>query len=269
MSIQSIQLVSNNIRYGPMPEPTDEVEQHLTISSSGQVWFSARNYEQYHEGKGFCRKKQLNIGKWKAEFLLFLCEGISEKPYATDCGSYDLEIRYEGGSKRGIYGSLIEDMEVPLYGGMTKLTKLIRRYIPIYGLWVFNGSLSPDYEGKKAIHLFTKEWLHKFENEKKEQLEYDFGNSFGDGCIKLGFQMDTGNEFNRRYPSCFNSNSTELEKVTTSIEDVDLLGSAVFSKWRYMTHWAYMFTIDENDRNWFRLILKQMMELTKRKDTSF
>ena len=115
IGLQSIRLVSNNICYGPAPEPEDEVEQYLTISSSGRVWFSARNFEQYHQGKGFCRKKQLNIGKWKAEFLLRMFEGIREKPFATDCGSFDLEIRFQEGSKKGLYGSLIEDMEVPSY----------------------------------------------------------------------------------------------------------------------------------------------------------
>lgn len=155
MSVQSIQIVSNNICYGPMPEPTDEVEQHQTISSSGQVWFAARNFEQYDKGKRFFRKKQLNIGKWKAEFLLRMFEEIKEKPFVTDCGSFNLELRFKDGSKRVIYGSLIDDMDVPLYGGKTSLTKLTRRYIPVYGLGVFNGSLSPDYEGKKAILLFA------------------------------------------------------------------------------------------------------------------
>ena len=37
MDIYKIKLISNNICYGPEPSTTDEVEQHLTISSIGDV----------------------------------------------------------------------------------------------------------------------------------------------------------------------------------------------------------------------------------------
>ena len=43
--IRSIRIESNNICYGPRPGADDEVEQYLTISSTGRVWFSARNYQ--------------------------------------------------------------------------------------------------------------------------------------------------------------------------------------------------------------------------------
>ena len=37
-TLQKIRLVSNSICYGPCPEPDDEVEQRLTITSEGKVW---------------------------------------------------------------------------------------------------------------------------------------------------------------------------------------------------------------------------------------
>lgn len=40
MQIQKVRIISNNICYGPKPLPEDEVEQHLTISASGRVWFT-------------------------------------------------------------------------------------------------------------------------------------------------------------------------------------------------------------------------------------
>ncbi len=64
---KTIHIVSSNICYGPCPEPTDEVEQHLTISSEGQVKFSSLNFgygmEKYEKG----RSKEFNIGKPVAE----------------------------------------------------------------------------------------------------------------------------------------------------------------------------------------------------------
>ena len=50
-----------------------------------------------------------------------------------------------------------------------------------------------------------------------------------------------------------------------SMDDVDLLGSAVFSQWRYLTHWAYMLTLNEKTVHWFLLVLDRMKELTRSK----
>ena len=38
--LKKLQLISNRICYGPCPESDDEVEQHLTITANGRVWFS-------------------------------------------------------------------------------------------------------------------------------------------------------------------------------------------------------------------------------------
>ena len=101
--IKNIRIVSNNICYGPETGADDEVEQYLTISLTGRVWFSARNYQQYCNSKDYCRKKQTSIDKWKAEFLLRLIDNISENmSFVTDVGSYDLEIRYSNDTKRRI-----------------------------------------------------------------------------------------------------------------------------------------------------------------------
>ncbi|MEF9917474.1 MAG: hypothetical protein RR746_08990 [Lachnospiraceae bacterium] len=41
---KKMHIVSNNICYGPCPEPEDEVEQRLTVNTDGRVWFSAYAY---------------------------------------------------------------------------------------------------------------------------------------------------------------------------------------------------------------------------------
>lgn len=38
--LKMLQLTSNRICYVPCPEPDDEVEQHLTITANGRIWFS-------------------------------------------------------------------------------------------------------------------------------------------------------------------------------------------------------------------------------------
>ena len=37
--VKSIRIISNNIRYGPEPDASDEVEQYLTISSTRRMWY--------------------------------------------------------------------------------------------------------------------------------------------------------------------------------------------------------------------------------------
>ena len=77
--------------------------------------------------------------------------------------------------------------------------------------------------------------------------------------------MDCGNEFNRLYPNCFALGNDNLSKVIESIQDVDLLGSAVFSQWRNLTHWELMYKLDDDTCRWFALVLGQMKKLTRRK----
>ena len=113
----------------------------------------------------------------------------------------------------------------------------------------------------KEIHSFAKGWLQKIKTENQHRLEHQFELSFGDECMKLGFRMDCGHEFEKRYPHCFNISNNELDKVIDNIDDVCLLGSAVLSQWRYLTHWA-MSSPDAHTWNWFTLILTRMLELT-------
>ena len=42
--IKRIQLITNVMGYGLPPEPNEEVEQRITINSSGDVWLSSYNY---------------------------------------------------------------------------------------------------------------------------------------------------------------------------------------------------------------------------------
>ncbi len=148
--LKSIRIKSNNICYAPAPDDTDEVEQYLTIAANGRVWFSARNYQQYRKKDGFCRKKQISIGKSKAEFLLTLISNLADvQTYATDVGFYEIEFRYEDGRVEKTTGPLIGDVFSYAYGNNkdVDLTKLIRRYIPIFDLWVFDDYMFLDDEG--------------------------------------------------------------------------------------------------------------------------
>lgn len=263
-NIKSIRITSNNICYGPVPNASDEVEQFLTITSSGRVWFSARNYQQHCTGKGFCRKKQVNIGKWKAAFLFELIGNLSgETIFATDVGVYDLEIRYSDGTERKITGSLIGGVYSHAYGeeDNVDLTKLIRRFVPVYKLWVFSGSTSPDYEGKKAIFQFADAWEKYFKKpDKSKNFDFDFGNE----CERLGFQMDTGAKFIGECEKMGYSNpyDEDINKAVDAIEDIDVIGSGSFVYWRGLTHWLLMYQLGEKEREVLMALMRRLKELT-------
>ena len=88
-----------------------------------------------------------------------------------------------------------------------------------------------------------------------------------DDCFSLGFEMDCGKAFSEKYPAAFND-SQALSKIVNEITDIPLLGSAIFSQWRYFNHWAY--SGDEilapNNREWFIIALSRLKELTEETD---
>jgi len=58
---------------------------------------------------------------------------------------------------------------------------------------------------------------------------------FGDECFALGFEMDCGNAFEDAFPdtNAFNDYNA-LDKIIEQVLDASILGSAIFSKRRYI-----------------------------------
>lgn len=144
MDIQKIRIISNNICYGPEPSPTDEVEQHLTISSTGRVWFTGYNYAGGFGKYEIGRKQQLSIEKITINEILNLfsqyCESEQLLCYATDIGIWEVEITDTENKKYIFKGSLCGGVSV----GDTDLTEYIRKHIPINNLFVFSGEILND-----------------------------------------------------------------------------------------------------------------------------
>ena len=89
--------------------------------------------------------------------------------------------------------------------------------------------------------------------------------AIGDGFRDLGFDMDCGHAFEEKYGHDAFRNPDALEKVIDSIDDIQLLGCAIFSQWRYYNHWAMGESIrDEEPMRWFNMIIKRMQELLEK-----
>lgn len=146
MPLRKITLVSNNICYGPMPSPEDEVEQRLTITSTGQVWFTGYAYADGFGRYAPCRKKRIRIGSEVANRTLSFIDRYFQGDYlccfATDVGDWKIELTYADGTTRKETGSLCEDLLVD----DVWLSDYIRQNIPIENLFVFDGAIYPDDE---------------------------------------------------------------------------------------------------------------------------
>lgn len=114
------------------------------------------------------------------------------------------------------------------------------------------------------IQEFANKWLTKFNDEKSTGRDLADDISFADDCFSFGFNMDCGQAFINAFPDrkAFDD-WRELDAVICSVDNIALLGSAIFSKWRYFNHWAY--SPDEitkpDNRQWFMIALTGLMRL--------
>ena len=108
---------------------------------------------------------------------------------------------------------------------------------------------------------FTDKWLPIFKNPPPE-ANYLFEESMGNDCWAVGFEMDCGHAFDRAYSTGTPLNSTEaLSKVIDKVDDIDLLGSAIFSNWRGITHWSYESGFTDENKAWFIMALERLNKL--------
>lgn len=116
----------------------------------------------------------------------------------------------------------------------------------------------------KKIHDFAVLWYERFTDDNSTERELCEDGSFGDACSSFGFKMDFGKSFEAAYPDkrVFND-WVALAEIINDMNDVDFLGTAVFSKWRYFNHWAmYESIADVENRKWFIIALSRLAWLT-------
>lgn len=113
---------------------------------------------------------------------------------------------------------------------------------------------------KEKIHDFANHYFDIFRDPKATNNQVEEG--FAEKCFALGFEMDSGNSFCARYPKAFNDYS-EFDKIIEEIDDPQFLGTAIFSQWRYITHWSYCcHPLDEQYRPWFLIAFGRLAAIT-------
>lgn len=114
---------------------------------------------------------------------------------------------------------------------------------------------------KKAIYKFSTKWLEKFQEKDWNYYEIFESEVFPFECNKLEFEMDCGNKFIETYgEDLLDGNILEINII--KIKDIMILGSGIFSRWRYFNHWSYSRPTEE-DIKWFILALTRLVELTR------
>ena len=114
----------------------------------------------------------------------------------------------------------------------------------------------------EQVHAFAQKWMDKFRNQKIDYVEL-VDHCLADECEALGFQMDCGNAFSEQYGNAV-YDYKELDHIIDEITDIQLLGSAIYSRWRYFNHWAYdaVAILQFENRSWFILALGRLMTLS-------
>lgn len=114
----------------------------------------------------------------------------------------------------------------------------------------------------KKMHDFAVKWCDKFCDQDINYIEL-VDHFMADDCAALGFEMDCGHAFENVYGNAVH-NSDELNKVIDKVTDITLLGSAIYSRWRYFNHWAYNAAeiLEPKNRSWFILVLNRLALLT-------
>lgn len=117
----------------------------------------------------------------------------------------------------------------------------------------------------KQIHDFAVKWCDKFRDPNSNYIEL-VDHFIADDCAALGFEMDCGHAFSEKYGQA-SSNHEILNRIIDDVTDIHLLGSAIYSRWRYFNHWAYdgAEILQPENRSWFILALNRLALLSEEK----
>lgn len=114
----------------------------------------------------------------------------------------------------------------------------------------------------QQVYNFAVKWVDKFRDQNINYLEL-VDHYMADDCESLEFEMDCGHAFSEKYGDAVND-SEELDRIIDSVDDIMLLGSAIYSRWRYFNHWAYTGAeiLEPKNRAWFILALSRLAILS-------
>ena len=130
---KKVKIVSNNTDFFS-PEPEEEIEQKLTVSSSGDVRFSAYQFDDT-----ILRKQHFKIEPDAADAILNAVVdyfNTADPDYIEDVGIWEVTITNVSGTAYKMSGSLNDDSEPEV-----SLSKFIRKTLGMDNLFLFDGRM--------------------------------------------------------------------------------------------------------------------------------
>lgn len=202
---KKIKIISNNICYGPCPMPEDEVEQHLTMTADGRVWFTGYNFGNVNGKYERGRTKQFRLDREKADHIFSAFSrffgGEFVDVFATDIGSWEMTIVNTEGRKFPFKGSLCADYKID----GVDLSDLIRDSLEVDDLYVFDGNCKPDKINRITVdyHRVTKIKPKQPINEETEYVTWNYTEQLivdrESECIEHIQNIGTGCIVSRKY----------------------------------------------------------------------
>lgn len=105
--------------------------------------------------------------------------------------------------------------------------------------------------------------VRTFANQFKKVLEEQGVSALGrfnwpQRCRDLGFEMDCGHSFEGAYGLQLGNERSFAQNIGC-IDNIQVLGNAIFSQCRYITHWAY--DPDNESVAWLIMALTRLSEI--------
>ena len=159
MSFDKIKIISTRLKYGVSPSPADEVEQHVTIWSNGEVKISRYVFGDIRSGYVKAWPDTFYITKPDVENIfehisMYFAENYEKKKKKDNPGCWEMTVTMEDGMRKKIRGHLCHD---EYEAGDIELSRLIRETLARpYPLWLFNGRLE-EGRGRYVLRVETKD----------------------------------------------------------------------------------------------------------------
>ena len=174
--IKKVRIISNNLSFGPMPDPDDEVEQRLSINSEGRVYFSAYKFGSVEKSYPKKRSKIFKIEKDTSSKLLSTLAAYFSKKYdktfTTDIGSWEIEITDMDGKVYKYNGSFDANLE---YDGID-LSDFLRDSLSMDDLYAFDGNYKSSIIDKITVdyHRITKMKIEGPNGEETQTFKWNY-----------------------------------------------------------------------------------------------
>lgn len=133
---QKLKLISNNICFGPAPDPGDEVEQHLTITAGKGIWLTRYRFGGIDDRPNLLKKEKIPAS---ADVILRILDAVvryfqkEDILVCTDVGTWNAYLTNTEGKTYEFAGSLIDEPD-------SDLSDYIRSLLGRNDLFLFDGN---------------------------------------------------------------------------------------------------------------------------------